>query len=707
MLSWLNVNIRKLANTTYQLSESDLVQGSWCYKFTAFVLLLIALLFLIHILPPQGGVIEVRLHSDQVGMAQWFFDRGEGYSEAESVTVALRPGENRIRFVLAPGMYRNLRFDPINSDGRVTIEELRLTLGSRGASDLISIEALSPLANIAEFNPTPAGIIIVPSIGNSDPQLQLKLSQPLSIQVSKNLAADLFLAIVATGFVLILLHCVFVWLTLQQWVTIGMAVALALMIALATLVPSTINIHPDEPLHFACFNYFLDHFWPGAITDSAMVSSLTASPFGYSYLSEYDVVYFFAAHSTSSLITLFGSTGGAARAFQYALWFVLILFSARKQAWAATLAVLLISPQIWYVFSYFNGDAFPLFLSIIAAMLASDTDGGVKRFLDGGRLFEPAIFGLALCIGLLIVSKSNYLPLVPGLFLWFAVRHLGLKWLELLCALSALALFGTTVFFSKIPTIVGLHSKEIMLAGGISMLSVSILNFIFRYRRDPSIGPAFLRLSALFTLSFIIASPRIIDDIWLNGLPTTKSEKVVAAAEKYAAPNFKPSILATGEGYKTGALAQKGLPLGQMLFNPYNWFGISAASAFGVYGYMNIVAPRGFYLFIGWCGLGIVVTASIALIRIYPSQGTKLLFVALGTCALILISSILYSWIVGFQAQGRYLLPMAMMIALIFGATLPHGSQKLIRLMLLVMLALSVYSYACVGLPALVAQANS
>ena len=701
------VYIGELGISIYQSAKCDSVPHKWGQKIYVIGLVAITIFLLIQALPQEGATIEMNVHSDRVGVAQWYFDLGHGYSDAESASARLRSGQNQIVFSLPPGTYHNLRFDPINNDGRVIIQTLRLKSEHAIGSDQIVLTGLLPLANIAELTVNSATLVITPTSGANDPQLQLTLARSLEIRLPHHrLASQIFCSFVFAGIILFSLNCILHRLTLRQFIAIGMVIAFVLIVAIGVLIPAGLNIHPDETLHLTCFSYFLDNFWPPAVTADAMVPSLTSSPWGLSYLNEYDVVYFIAAHSTSSLITLFGTVGGAAHAFQCILWFVLLLCATYRTAWAFVLFPLLISPQIWYVFSYFNGDAFPLFVSIIAAMLASDPNGGVKRFLDGGRWSEPAVLVFSLCIGLLIVSKSNFLPLIPGLFLWLSIRHIGMTWIELFCLFGALALFGGVVFLGKIPAVVGMHSEQAAMGGAILMLVVAVAKLTLRYFEDTSIRMAFLRLSLILILALIISSPRIIDDIWLNGLPAVKSAKVIASAEKYAAYDFKPSVFAKGQGYATSALAQKGVTLERMLFGQYHWIEISAASTLGVYGAMNIISPHRFYLLIGLCGLGIIGFVAIALVRAYPGQGKKLIFVATATCGLVLLSSILYSWVVGLQPQGRYLLPMFTMVGLIFGVGVPHIPQRLMKLMLLVALALSAYSYTFVALPGLVTQAN-
>src|SRR5690606_487423 len=99
-------------------------------------------------------------------------------------------------------------------------------------------------------------------------------------------------------------------------------------------------------------------------------------------LNSWDVVYFLAGHFTRGVEGLAGSPMAGARLFQNLLWLGLLALAMARRSWAMSLAALLVSPQIWYVFSYFNGDALPLFLSMCAVALVAE-DGAMDRYLRG------------------------------------------------------------------------------------------------------------------------------------------------------------------------------------------------------------------------------------------------------------------------------------------------------------------------------------
>src|SRR5262249_20814398 len=154
----------------------------------------------------------------------------------------------------------------------------------------------------------------------------------------------------------------------------------------------------------------------------------TLSTFGYSYLFELNVSYWVAARAMAPLAGLFSSPEFAARAFQCACWLVLAGLALRRQRETVRVGVPLLSAQVWYVCAYFHGDAFSVLLAFLAVLLSAPA-ARVHAYLEG-RASWHAAFGLALSLGLLLVAKANFLPLVPGLLLWLAVLHLDLRWRE-------------------------------------------------------------------------------------------------------------------------------------------------------------------------------------------------------------------------------------------------------------------------------------
>lgn len=673
-------------------------------KTVIFLLLAFAA---VRLAPVNGPIIEMRLYASQAGVAQWFLDSGHGYSEEESLSATLKQGDNAVQFTLPVGNYRHLRFDPIASDGAVTIESVVIKPRAQVISGDFGLADFSQLPGVTLLNSAPKGLEVLPDQGNNDPQLSVNMTQPLVVRAPlRSIAEDLTAALVLAALAWLLLDVVLVRMSVRQIVVLGLGCAFVLIVAMSAVSQAGANVHPDEPLHMSGFEYYLAHFWPPAAGSPTIVNSLVSSVWGVSYLNNYDVVYFIAGHLMAPFAGMFSSPLTMARTFQNLLWLVLIGFALRKRAWAMALAALLISPQIWYIFSYFNGDAFPLFLCSVAVMLVCDRGGGLARYLSEGGRPTLAAVAFSLCVGLTLVSKANFLPVVMGLFLWIAVQHMRARWLELGAAVlmvglaiivKCIANWGDAVLLAHVRTLVALTGFAGLVAFG---------SLAWRYATQMDVRPAFHRGLVLLMLALMFASPRIANDRYINGGSAAKGATITAMREKYAGHDFKPSVIASGGGYPSLQLASKGVSLGEMLVGSRDWIPTTAKSAFGTYGYMDIWAPVRIYWFMWICFLVLVGASGVTLVWCHDADGAKLLFIAIGTCTLILGSSILFSWLYAFQAQGRYLIAMTPMLALVVSAAMPSLPPRFTKLILAVLLVLSAWSFVQVGLPAIAARAG-
>jgi hypothetical protein len=169
--------------------------------------------------------------------------------------------------------------------------------------------------------------------------------------------------------------------------------------------------------------------------------------------------------------------------------------------------------------------------------------------------------------------------------------------------------------------------------------------------------------------------------------------------EATAIEDLKPSAIAQGKGiqYAT-ALAQRGIGLGAILQAPYRWLSWSAASAFGLYGYLNVPAPFAIYVVLVTATFAITLLGCIGLVRCVPQQAARLITVGAGVALLVVESSLLNSWIIAFQAQGRYLFPIFVMLALLLATSSARVPQLAFRITIGVAALASSYSFLFVAL---------
>ena len=127
--------------------------------------------------------VEARLASTSSGQVMLYYDGGAGYSESAAARVNLTKSAvpALVRLPLPPGTYRSFRFDPIDHDGTVTLDSLRVTgAGGRVLRDL-PLADLKPAQQIQSLRHHDGHLELVVTPGANDPQLTLAFTPPLVV----------------------------------------------------------------------------------------------------------------------------------------------------------------------------------------------------------------------------------------------------------------------------------------------------------------------------------------------------------------------------------------------------------------------------------------------------------------------------------------------------------------------------------------------
>ena len=307
-----------------------------------------------------------------------------------------------------------------------------------------------------------------------------------------------------------------------------------LVAAMAFTSPTSQSVHPDEFSHLAAARYYYSHWIPPRVDSPEIIGSYSA--YGASYLNELDIVYPIAA-KVSQLWSVFGlEETTSLRLFNVLLFGGLLGIAAIFQKSWPTVIVLLLTPQVWYVFSYFNADALALFLSLVATMMYAAPHSPVSRFIEGERVSRAVLCVFVVALGMLAVSKRNYLPVVFITAFFLAARHL-----QLTVATATLGAAGVSSALAKggrgecairyVPANRHVHcTRRTGSARGLfaSSRSRSVV-------RRPTLRPRLYRLATIFALALAVALPRVIVDIAINGSPGAKSMRMSAVAEERAA----------------------------------------------------------------------------------------------------------------------------------------------------------------------------
>ena len=394
------------------------------------------------------------------------------------------------------------------------------------------------------------------------------------------------------------------------------------------------NAHPDEYLHFETAAYFVHHWWPAALNDPVIAP--TFSHYGFSYMSDLDASYFLMGKFVALFQGWLATPEIAARLFNVLLFVVLAIWISRRLEASLAPFVLLISPQIWYVFSYVNGDAWALFVAMLIVVQLADERSALHAYLESkswSGSFQGALL-FALLLALMIMAKRNYY-----LFLLFVAFVAG--W--------------TTLTQSGWPIRLRVMRRWV----------------------------AVLLLAAGFYFPVRIAHEA------LNGFDIPRLQ--LEQAEKYAAPHFKPSEIAAGTGAGNLVLRKRGVPFAE-LFTERGWLLESFQSFSGVYRWMSLKGSDYYYLLMWLLYAALLV---FLLMRVARLSWRDALFTtaALATACLVVLGSAYSSWTADYQPQGRYLFPILPMFAFLFHRYRDALRSRAFYLLFGCLFACSIYSF--------------
>lgn len=158
--------------------------------------------------------LQVSFRSSVEGDTQLFYDKGSGFHESDSVKKKAWVDSrfNSFRFQLPPGTFYNFRFDPFPASGTMYLKNMEIINGLGHRLQAIDLHHWQPANQIQKFDFRNNELVIVTEEGASDPQMALKLGNPLKLDGTRSVLtaslmgrAALELIIVATMSILILI----------------------------------------------------------------------------------------------------------------------------------------------------------------------------------------------------------------------------------------------------------------------------------------------------------------------------------------------------------------------------------------------------------------------------------------------------------------------------------------------------------------------
>jgi len=604
--------------------------------FTIFACILACALYY-HVFVNKAFIeveIEVTEKSD---IKIYYAKPGQHYSETRMAVARTHPGKEKYSFFLADiGRFSKLRLDTHSYKGEAVFKGL--TIQQEGYKTVTinspaGFKQLVPLFQIADSTIDSDGLRVLSS--GVDPNFELIVA-PQYLGLNWSWLAFRF--VVFCGIVVLVLRASRELVVELRFVPVLLFGIWMLIVTMAGI--SKENAHPDEYVHLSATKYYSDNWLPPEISDPAIDN--TFSVYGISRLNNGEVYYLFAGKFNKLLESFKFSNYLGLRLFNVFLFGCIFIYSLKNVTVRLVALPLLISPQIWYIFSYCTSDAFALFVAFVAAWQFADSKSLLNSYLRGeGWLSRVAgVVLLGILFGVLLLLKKNYYPFIALLYLCLAVK-----------------IFFTEEFYWE--------------------------------RRD-----VIVRLLAVTLLGVAIFSARVGADYVVNG--SDRQHKIETLQEQKALTIYKPS---TPLEEKHPFLQRKDRgTTWQEIVRGDRWGEICFESSFGVFGYFTISGSLIYYDLVRWTGICLLVfvVGSIMLRGGVVGGGTALSVVGL-SLALICVS-FYHSWTVDFQPQGRYLFPILPMFGILCGWHHRAMHRPILIFLVSVMFFLSSYFFIFQGL---------
>jgi len=450
---------------------------------------------------------------------------------------------------------------------------------------------------------------------------------------------------------------------------------------------------PDEHGHRGAARYYVDHWLPPRVGDPATLDSYSRD-YGFSYINDPDPVYLLAGRFAALLSPVTSNADRAFRLFNASLLAILAAVCWLRPGAALAFAPIALSPQVWYLFSYFNNDALPLFLATLLAWQVADPESAFNRFLRGtgrGRGWGGAVAFVVLA-GLLAISKKNFLAFVALLPALIATRYLGLGSAVLI---TITAIFGATWYqnWYAIPA-----PSAAWMAGiaATAVLGVMLVRPASRIPRTQTL----MRLGLLVILALAIAVPRYAWDAFQHGSLEEKRVAQGVLQEEIAKPEYKPSqiYVQREKAYYGIELRARGTPLSELFSPQWSWHTKTFFTATAAYGWIQFFSPPFFYYAILAGYMAIAAIYAFAVVRARSATAVAGFLLVCAFSALTIAIALFHSWNNDFQAQGRYLFPILPMLGA--GLVLVRDSlpKRAFLGALAACFALALYSFVFTGL---------
>lgn len=604
--------------------------------FALFVCLAVCGLY--YFLLVSQTFVEIELEvSQKASFKIYWAEPGQPYSEDRMSVVTVTPTRKNYSFFL-PNIAKieRLRIDTHSYEGEATLNRIILQQEGWVPIKLSTPEEfgkLVPLYQIADFRIDENGLWVKSS--GKDPYFEFLVS-PVFLGLDSGWL--MLRLVVISCIVLLVLYCGGSLAEDLRFVPVLLFGVWILVIVMASI--SKRNAHPDEYVHMYATTYYQDNWLPPSLEDPAI--SETYSVYGKSRLNNREIYYLFSGKFHKLIQSFKLPEYLSTRMFNVFLFGLIFLYTLRNNYARMVALPFLVSPQIWYVFSYCGSDAFALFTSFLLACELVDPGSLLHRYLKGDGWWQKIAGAVALSVllGIVFLLKKNYYPYTVFVYLCLGVK-----------------LFLAEDFFWE--------RKE-----------------------------AVKRLALITLVGLIIFGLRFGADYMVNGID--RQEKLASLQEEMAHPWYKPS---TELLEKHVSLYQKarGTTLEHVIHKD-RWFERSFQTSFGVFGYFTINSPKIYYNLVRWSGVALLTFVLGSVFLRGGLIGSGLSVLAVGLSIALVGVSLYHSWTLDMQPQGRYLFPIIPMLGILYAWNNSVVNRRFLILGVSCMYLLGVYCFVFGGL---------
>lgn len=414
----------------------------------------------------------------------------------------------------------------------------------------------------------------------------------------------------------------------------------AVLMCVYTGLRSPFWLNPDEYDVKAAVNYYFTHFMPPDIRSDIITDSFPV--YGTSRHFEWNLFYFYAG----KIGQFFADPAVQMRLFSLILFSVMagiVLKNIRKHY--SFLLILLLTPQVWYIFSYSTSDALDFFAGFLSLYELLEDHSMLNRLLQ-----EPYRRRHLLYYGLLSIlfvhlfwAKASFYPILVFLFLILLIRLLHQEKQE----------------------------RRLLLRKYLILVGLTLGIFVVRY---------------------------LITDYPYYGF--NKLGVVIEVTELRAEYGYKPSTPPIEQAYSMSFFG-KGITLGQLL-TQYDFHTNLFRTFAGFFGTYTFGERDWYYLVMGMLYLGLLGWITWCFVKMKDRQKWQEYGAAAFCCFLQYALVVFNSWFIDFQPQGRYLLPVLFFISYLAARTKEPEKDKVIRWILVCTCLLSLFAFWHVGIPNLV-----